>query len=1137
MEISAEKNALFDEQLAQQMGVLRNATLAGKDSPNYNPNITYGSILSDMELKQIAKLSPKLSPLLNETRSPEKIQEIKDQVAQITERRINLYNRAPIDFDVTERFPEYTRELETYNALINQDSPMRERISQFEEGAGMPPDVSAPLRPIGLENAEKIAARGFEPDNELKFENFKEGAKFRTKVGFAPRHMTKEDWDYLGKQHGLKGTYIYVDPNDPSLGVAFKAEGEEDYKLVNTPYLTAEDTYKFLVNEVPAIAADIGLLVYGGKKFGAGTGLYGNLPTRALSVLGLSGLSATGAAGGDFVRLTMGSAMGAHDRAFMDIFKESGLMGALAFAGTGVISTATHIIPAVWQSIKGTKVPAEFFSTIREMLKRAQASEQGEAIVRGGIGTETTMKEINTAIDDLTNRFKADLSGYNPTLASRTGDIDAADLEALFLKYADDLELRALYDKIKLGNQEAITRFVEVLGEKIGPTVGADITAAQVGAGIRGTLNEKIARLNDESYSMIANVRNNLLKAEDIALPGQTLLKKVPDEKASTPLFERTQKRLKELKDNYITGFRQEFENTLKQPKYADLTTGAGFTRAPTNKWIKVRKGESASLFKELEADEAADMLYGATNKETLNRLRGMNSKSKQFANGEEIAFTLQELNATREALNSFASQTDNLVARGHARQLERGLEKQMFKLVEEGAARESGLKLGSADLKRWMKDNQWGDDIAASWKSHANAIEEGNSEAILSIVQGNRPEKVADYLLNTSVPNSRVNTPVTSLMKVLKKEGSDEVLDIQKGMAQYIRQTVLVDDGRTAFNIAKDYRKFMQENRGTLEAIFSKDGFKSSFQYSPKQFQREIIDKIAERDEIIAKIQSRWGLTDVGTGNKVTNIVETLLAAGRTPKASGEALESMKEIMKLVKNDPVLKSQISSVTKNYIQKNILQPKQGTGGLFEIDGSALENLIYRDFGPSEIVGEQLTFESFMTPLLGGDKAAREYIKNLKILNDMVQREIGPPITAGVRQQLGMGEYGIGSPIEGARMAQRLLIAPLTKLGRRITAVSNRVNDNSRRFVGEMLLDPVLLNKAMAWAEGKTNTQQFIRFLTSYGTVASWDLANEIQFYDVDEKVQKTPKKKTRQQASDILEQGLEQGRSIIGATP
>ena len=50
---------------------------------------------------------------------------------------------------------------------------MREQISQFEEGAGIPPEIRAPLRPIGLENAEKIAARGFEPDNEVKFKNWK----------------------------------------------------------------------------------------------------------------------------------------------------------------------------------------------------------------------------------------------------------------------------------------------------------------------------------------------------------------------------------------------------------------------------------------------------------------------------------------------------------------------------------------------------------------------------------------------------------------------------------------------------------------------------------------------------------------------------------------------------------------------------------------------------------------------------------------------------------------------------------------------------------------------------------------------------------------------------------------------------
>jgi len=611
-------------------------------------------------------------------------------------------------------------------------------------------------------------------------------------------------------------------------------------------------------------------------------------------------------------------------------------------------------------------------------------------------------------------------------------------------------------------------------------------------------------------------------------------LKKVPDEKASTPLFERTQKRLKEIKDDYTKGFRKEFENVLKQDKYVDLTTGAGFTKKPTNEWMKVRKGESSSLFKAIEADEAADILFGSVNKAKLNRLRGMNPRTGKFANGDEIAFTLDELNATREALNSFASQTDNLVAREYARELERGLEKQMYKLVQEGAALESGLALGSADLKIWMKENKWGDDIVTSWKNHAQAIEDANSEAIKSIIAG-RPEKVADYLLNTSVPNSRVNTPVTNLMKILKKEGSDEVLDVQRGMSEYVRQSVLADDGRTPFQIAKEYRQFMKENRGTLEAIFGKEGFKQSFKYSPKTFQKEVIDRIGERDAKITLLQKTYGLDDLSASKNLTNIVENVLKA---EKDSGIALDRMRDIMKIVGDDPLLRSQISAVTKNFISKKLLETKQGAGGLFNIDGNALDNFIYREFGAEDIVGKDLTFDEFMLPLLGGNKQAKDYIKNLKILNEIVQREIGPPVTPGVARQLEVGEYGAGSPIEGARMAQRLLIAPLTQLGRRVTALSNRTNVNARNFIGEMLLDPNLFNKTMLWAQGKTSTQQFIRFLTSYGSVVGDDLANEIEFYDVEDKVMRKPedmKNSTQQELGNILQDAEEFYDSIMGA--
>jgi len=1106
------------------------ALLFGEQTLPNNPNVTFGSLLSPAELEQAAVIvSPEVRTLAEQLYSPEDIQRI--ETAVNWDSRVAPYNRAPIDFDVDERFPDYAQEM----ALFEEGdigAGSRYGAGPYNFVGYDDPRVIAPRPPIGLDKARKIAARGFEPDNELKFDNFKEGAAFRSKVGLNPRSMTVKDWEFLGKQHGLKGKYIYVDPSDPSLGVAFKAEGEDEYRLVNTPYLTAEDTYKFLINELPAIAGDITLLVYGGKKFGAGTGLYGNLPTRAAKVLGLSGLSAAGAAGGDFVRLAAGVAMGAHDRDFNDVFKESGLIGALAFAGTAVISTATSIIPLLWRNITGKNVPAEFFEQIDDLMKQARATERGEPIGPGILyGDEVSVKAINDAIEELTNRFKVDIGNYNPTLASATGRMEAADLEAIFLKHADDRGLQKLYQEIKLGNQEVIDRFVDVLGRKVGPKVGADVTAAEAGVGIRALIEKDIAKMTDESYAMINNVRNNLLEAEDIALPGQTLLKEVPDEKISTPLFQRTQKRLKEISDEFLGGYRTAFENSLKNSRYADLTTGAGFTRRPTQAWMKVRKGESASLFRALEADEAADMLFGAVNKNTLNRLRGMNPKTGKFADGKEIALTLEELNATREALNSFASQTDNAVARRYARDLERGLEKQMFKLLQEGATIESGGLTGAA-LKRYMKETGYGEEIALAWTAQKNAIESANSQAMRSIIQ-QRPEKVADYILGTSVPYSKVNNPIKDLMTVLEKEGSDVILDMQRGMAEYVRRTIFDAPGQTPFQISKAYREFMKEHQGTLEAIFGREGFRQSFKYSPNNFQREVIDKLAERELTIKQIQARFGLADISKGNNITNIVESILETGQTRKLGGELLEDISYLTSLVKDDPVLKTQIAQVTKNYLTNRILKPRQGTGGLFQLDGVNLEKLLYEGFGPADVVGQQLTFDNFIIPLLGDDAGAKQYVKNLKILNEMVQKEIGPPVTAGVRGELGMGEYGVGSPIEGARMAQRLLIPPLTQIGRRITAISNRINDNTRRYIGEMLLDDKLFTATMKWAEGRTTIGQFQKFLVSYGTVATQDLANEIEFYDVDEKVQKTPEKKTRQKASDIIEQGA----AVIGATP
>ena len=123
--------------------------------------------------------------------------------------------------------------------------------------------------------------------------------------------------------------------------------------------MTDEDVYNFVVQEFPAIAGDIALTVYGSKKFTSPFGLSDKVSGKVGKVLGLSGLSAAGAAGGDFLRLTAGLAMDAHDRDFDEILKESGMIGAWAFGGTAVISGAAQTIPKIWKMITGKDAPPD----------------------------------------------------------------------------------------------------------------------------------------------------------------------------------------------------------------------------------------------------------------------------------------------------------------------------------------------------------------------------------------------------------------------------------------------------------------------------------------------------------------------------------------------------------------------------------------------------------------------------------------------------------------------------------------------------------------------------------------------------------------------------------------------------------
>ena len=1104
MEVTTEQENEFYALRTEAANRLSKQTL--KD----NPNVTFGQLLSPKELEFASHIySPDIKARASKIYSPEDIARIENAVDWAN--RVTPYNRAPIEYDMNERHPEYQKRLDFFNKQnFVEDRYRPEGFNPLDQR-----EIDKrirPVAPVGMEKSKEIASLGFDPspENQLTFENPDDAARFNRYTAFGPRKMTKENYEFLGEKFNLKGDFRYINPSKPSLGVAFKAEGTDDFKIINSPQITADDTVKFLLQEAPALVGDIGTTVYAGSKLTSPSGLAGGIVAKTGKVIGLSGAAAIGAAGGDYLRLLAGYQMGAHNLSPEEMIKEAGVIGAWAFAGTAGISLSSQAIMKVWKAVTKTDVPPGMLEQIDDAL---QASKQTDTAGPGLIyGDDISVNQIKGQLNKLADKFGADFGkeGYNPTMSSQAGTQSASDLETIFLKYADDPQLREAYDQIKAGNQTVIDEFVRILNEKIGPSTAGlgDATGATVSESLRVMAQKDIDAFTDQAYGMIDIVRRQVAGADDAAVAGQTLLKKVDNPDASSgPIFARQQTRLSEIRKEFVKPFNEAWTNALNNPRYINLKTGAGYTRKATQKWLNQRKGEANKLFRSANADESVRELYNllpSGTQNTLNKLRGIGPKGKF----ESPEFTLNDLNAARVALNDFASNLPdgNQLTKNLARELERGLEDQMNLLVREGASVESGIKITKkGDLTKWMNENQYGDDLRQAWSAQREALELSNSQSIRSIIE-QRPEKVAEYLLNTSAKGSKKNSTVTDLMTVLKREGSDEILDIQNGLAAYIQREILDAPDSTPLQIAKKYRQFVKDNEGTLKAVFGEKSFISRFG-NPRSFNK-VIKQLKQTEEDILVIQARFGMARAGDPDKiVTNIVESILAAGRTQKQSGRILEDIEYLQKVIKDNPELQEQVAQVTKRYLLQDIITPRSGGG--FEISAEGLNKLLKEGFGPKEVTGPRLTAESFLIPLLG-KKDGKDFIKNLKILDNMVQREIGAETSEGVTKLINSGEYSIGNNIEGARMLQKLLIAPLTQTGRRISAISGRQVENSRRLIGQMLLDPELFEQTMRMAQGRQSTQQYIRFLSAYGMVAANDMANDMKYYDTEDKKQKTP---------------------------
>ena len=1080
-----------------------------------NTKLTYQDIYG-YATPQAMSYAVSNSPVLEAATRKEHGDEVTDQLlAYDWKSTLDFYNRPALDYDellkiynpsLVERQEEYDRDPTVYSSQYGAAS----------RGSTSPELMPRPAQ-AGEEQGRRQAAAGFNPFEELKFENIGDRLNYRTDLALNPRNLSIEHAQFVGEKHKLKGTYKYLDPRKGAPeGLLFKPEGEDEYQLINNPYVTEEDIGKLLLNEVPALAGDILAVFYGPKGINkvleklptskrfpelmGKLGMTGNVFQKTGKVTALGGLAAMGATGGDALRLMIGNAKGANNLSMMEILEESALTGAFAFAGTTVVSGAATAFPALWKMITNKAIPTEWYQWIDDLLKQKKIVDEG-----GGVqspfyyGTEVGAKEINSQIDELAELVGEQIPKYKPSIGSSLGTVEAADLEYLFLKNANNPELIRLYGELKRNNEDVIFQLVNKIGEKVGPKIGSQQTAADLAPEIQALARENIDKTIDEGFTAIEGLNLRLGKgADDIADTGHVLLNKV-EARNATEIMKRTQTRINELRQEYLDTATKQYENALKNPEYADTLTGAGFTRVPARKWNNVTKKQTSELFNaggSKEAKELFEELLGRDGGKTIRRLQGMNPKTGKFADGETIQFTLKELNDARVVLNDFASTVDNKIAKNLASDLELGIGKQMDQLVDEAAAKKSGFDVGSKELKAWRAEKNWGADLTEGWTTMYESIINSNTQVLRNIINTDQPEAIVQYILNTSTKGSKVNTPMDTLMRVLKDEGADETQAIQRGLVQYMRQTVFADDGRTAFQMAKDYRKFIDDHEGTLMSVFGDDFVKK---FSGRRGLKRLSQQLEADDVVIKKIQARFGLSDTSEGQGLSDIMKAIVDTGKRGDTGGFLLKDIKYLMDIVEDSPELKLQISQVVKNELSENFLKIVPGTGGMKMLDAEALNKLLNEGWGTPGVSADALTFENFFRPLLG--KQADDYLKFLRTIDEMAQKEIGKaPSEEALSMQalIGTEEY---SYAKGSQFLMRMFIKPLTQAGRRASAMRNRLNRSSADLMGKMLIDEKFMKEMMRAAEMGASTRKWISILSAYGFVAADDMANTVEYYD------------------------------------
>jgi len=914
---------------------------------------------------------------------------------------------------------------------------------------------------------------------------------WRVKSFFFPINITPFEAEKLLEKESPNAEFRYIDPRDPSMGVAIRDESTNGRFVPLRPQFGYEMGMEELITGVGQETAAIVTELVGLKGLGKLLGEAGEQATyrrkagRGAGTVGVAGLAA---GMGRFAQLAYGNAKGINDVSIERAFDDAKLAALLGGAGAAVIGSSLSVLGRVWQSVTGSAIPEEIFTRLRAKIDKVKTK---------GTSEEFTSEELAERTREAAIAVGENVKEYTPTAGELTQDnfLKALELE-LFAQTSPTSKGRQAYEDIIENNSNAAFNFWTELTENAPELQAISYTdfreflvAQQKQYAEQAAEAAKIKIRDIEEGATIDQVLpeqppEQMLTVDEL---GSTFTR---DQESGSLIFKRNSPEFLAQSD--------EAYNTAKDSvaKEIDALSGLKYDRI-TDSATKIipafreafNAGEDKdAIMRTLGEVEASDVIKSmipmgsdsAGNPVSiLKQLLGVTQgEGGRLLKQADLSFG--QLAGMQNALNTLFMESSDRGVRQVAMDLRDAVETQIDDLITFTARKQLTAEGVEAPTAKVLGEKV--QEIAGPLiKAQENLVAANKSieRRFIRELVDKEPSEIAGFVLSSS-PRQ-----ITQLL--------DQIYQLPDSIVrmQNLRQLVVENMRKSLGNLPlaeqnKAYAKFIEKNEDQLQALFPEAQFLKlkDFQEVQDQAEREI----TEVSENLIELEKRLGKSPA-------DFIKDFLDQGRIARLTEAAEMSRQEFGELIRQNPELQPYVTAITRDFFKGSFETPRTGQGEMFEAGGFDIDgfvNFINAGIKQGSEGTSQLT--AIFTPLLG-KKEGPKYAKDLRTLAQILdrgsKRASRSPMTQGAAANRTIDDH-----LEELSFGVRLFVAPLTQTGRRITAFIGGYRERAKSDVLEILADPRKLDVLLKDRQEKLSRREFYRFLGALAISREVDIGSE-----------------------------------------